>query len=384
MGFKNSKKKQNINDEVVAGSVEMLIRKSKLTATCEFDYQKLCKNCVGLLECKIERKGEYLNFIYDTKNVKSWSCILKESKEFQMLTLLDVKKLLRISKQYSFMLEPENLYYDIHGRIYVRDRDVYGTETMWDEGEFYRQYISLIGCTFSKKYTFQDYYEGGMDLLQEDNFLSEIAKCPDTEEVVAILYKEYESYKETHRNNYIEVVKKHYYAQKSSFAIICMVAMVALVISAYLTIWERPFQKAVIAANEAYLQLDYEATIEAMNTIDVDRMNSYQKYILAISSVKCENFNDKNEKNILNSISLNGDEKVMEYWIFINRLEMQKAQDIAMQFSSEQLLYYAYLKEKVAVENDSTMTGAEKQKRLSELEMALEPLKDEYSSLTEE
>ena len=255
---------------------------------------------------------------------------------------------------------------------------------MWDEGEFYRQYISLIGCTFSKKYTFQDYYEGGMDLLQEDNFLSEIAKCPDTEEVVAILYKEYESYKETHRNNYIEVVKKHYYAQKSSFAIICMVAMVALVISAYLTIWERPFQKAVIAANEAYLQLDYEATIEAMNTIDVDRMNSYQKYILAISSVKCENFNDKNEKNILNSISLNGDEKVMEYWIFINRLEMQKAQDIAMQFSSEQLLYYAYLKEKVAVENDSTMTGAEKQKRLSELEMALEPLKDEYSSLTEE
>ena len=65
MGFKNSKKKQNINDEVVAGSVEMLIRKSKLTATCEFDYQKLCKNCVGLLECKIERKGEYLNFIYD-------------------------------------------------------------------------------------------------------------------------------------------------------------------------------------------------------------------------------------------------------------------------------------------------------------------------------
>ena len=282
------------------------------------------------------------------------------------------------------MLEPENLYYDIHGRIYVRDRDVYGTETMWDEGEFYRQYISLIGCTFSKKYTFQDYYEGGMDLLQEDNFLSEIAKCPYTEEVVAILYKEYESYKETHRNNYIEVVKKHYYAQKSSFAIICMVAMVALVISAYLTIWERPFQKAVIAANEAYLQLDYEATIEAMNTIDVDRMNSYQKYILAISSVKCENFNDKNEKNILNSISLNGDEKVMEYWIFINRLEMQKAQDIAMQFSSEQLLYYAYLKEKVAVENDSTMTGAEKQKRLAELEMALEPLKDEYSSLTEE
>ena len=121
-----------------------------------------------------------------------------------------------------------------------------------------------------------------------------------------------------------------------------------------------------------------------MDSVEIARMDVPQKYILAVSCVKCESFNAENQKNILNTIALNGDEKVMEYWIHINRLETQEAADIAMQLSSDQLLYYAYLKEKTVVENDRTLSGEEKEARLSELESKLQPLKDEYSSLTEE
>lgn len=42
--------------------------------------------------------------------------------------------------------------------------------------------------------------------------------------------------------------------------------------------------------------------------------------------------------NILEQITLDGDEKMKEYWIYIGRLEVQKAQDIAMVKSNDELL----------------------------------------------
>lgn len=384
MNYKNSKKPNRKKEDTHSSSIETLRRKSQLTAADEFDYQKLCRSCNGLLDCVIEVLEEDLRFTYDTHEVTPWDEIRRESRELQLTALLDVKKLTAAAKQYDFMLTPDNLYYDIHGRIYVRDRDIYEAGAVFNEEEFSRQYKALAGHTFSRKYKFQDYYDGGMDLLKEEKLLDEIGACLNTDEITAALQSEYIHYSRMHRDKYMEVVKKHYYAQKRAFIILGIIAAASLALSAYFGIWERPYEKAVIEANEAYLKSDYAEAVEAMQAVDVERMNTYQKYILAVSSVKCENFNSENQNHILNSVSLNGDEKVMEYWIYINRLETAAAEDIAMQLSSNQLLYYAYLKEKAVVENGGTLSGEEKQKRLSELESKLKPLKDEYSSLIEE
>ena len=132
------------------------------------------------------------------------------------------------------------------------------------------------------------------------------------------------------------------------------------------------------------MQSDYDGTVEAMQNVEVERMNVSQKYILAYSCVRCESFSDDNMRNILNTISLNGDEKVMEYWIYINRLDTEKAVDIAMQESSNQLLFYAYLKEKAVIENDTSLSGKEKNERLSDIESKLKPLEEEFLTLTGE
>lgn len=55
-----------------------------------------------------------------------------------------------------------------------------------------------------------------------------------------------------------------------------------------------------------------------------------------------------------------------------------------MQQSSNQLLFYAWLKEKAVVENDAALSGAEKNERLSAIESKLKPLEEEFSALTEE
>lgn len=366
------------------GKVEIICRKSQLMAATEYDYQKLGRSYDGLLACTIEIMAESVKFVYDTCDVDAWDYICTEEKELQLAALFDVKRLAGIAKQFKFTLKPENLYYDIQGRVYVRDRDIYEENDAFSEEEFCRQYKALLGCTVCNKYKYEDYYEGGLDLLKENEFLKEIYECTEINEIANSIKSEYEYYKEVHKNKFIEVAKIHYKAQKVAFAVIVIISIAALTLCGYIAIWKSPYEAAVAKAYEAYLESDYEATVDAMAEVSIDRMNSSQKYILAVASVKCENFNTLNQSNILKSISLNGDEKVMEYWIHINRLETIEAEDIAMQLSSDQLLYYAYLKEKVVVENDSTLTGEEKQTRISALESKLEPLKKEYSSLTEE
>lgn len=367
-----------------ATEINETIRKSKLTASDEFEFRKLCRKQEGFLECSIEDDGENIRISYNAENLALWTYIRKEKRELVLSALEDVGRLSQLAKLYKFSLNPENLYYDIQGRVYVKARDIYGEEEEYSEEEFLKGYKSLIGCTLIKKYRFEDYENGGQDLLNEDGFLRELALCEDALQVVAKLHEEYDRYTKQHCEKYMEITRISNRNCKVLIVVMAVVLAIAAALAGYLVLWERPYEHAVIAANEAYLESDYGGVVEAMADVDVERMNGNQKYILAVSCVKCESFNDENMRNILNTITLNGDEKVMEYWIYINRLDTKKAADIAMQESSSQLLYYAYLKEKAVVENDSSLTGEEKNAKLSDIENKLKPLEEEYSTLTEE
>lgn len=366
------------------GTLKETIRKSKLAASNEFEFKRLTRRQEGFLNCSIEEEKESLIFTYDIQNVLPWTEIRREKRELMISALIDAGKLEQAAKLYHFTLAPENLYYDIQGRVFVKSRDIYNAEEEYSEEEFLREYKSLIGCTLVKKYKFEDYDNGGQDLLAEDKFLSVILTCTDVEQILEKLHEEYFRYRKIHRERFVEVSRAGNKGIKIALGITGILAAAGVAFLCWLFLWDRPYKDAVIAANEAYLQSDYNGTVEAMKDVEVERMNIPQKYILAYSCVRCESFSEDNMRNILNTISLNGDEKVMEYWIYINRLDTEKAADIAMQESSNQLLFYAYLKEKAVIENDTLLSGQEKNERLSEIESKLKPLEEEFSTLTEE
>ncbi len=384
MKLKKKELKNNVVIEEQLDKVVENIRKSQISAANEFEYKKLIRENNGFLDCSIEEDKESIIISYDIHNLNTWTFIKKEKLELIMSALMDVGRLHKIAELYKFSLNPTNIYYDIQGRAFIKTRDVYGAEEEFSNELFVRQYKSLIGCTLTKKYKFEDYDNGGQDLLKEDRFLNEIFECTEVEQIIEKLYGEYLRYREVHKEKFVEISKVKNKGYKVTVGITSLLIIVSMVLMGYFVVWERPYNRAVIAANEAYLQSNYSMTIEKMENVSVDRMNIYEKYILAVSCVKCESFNEENRRNILNTIALNGDEKVMEYWIYINRLDTEKAADIAMQESSNQLLYYAYLKEKAVIENDSSLTGQEKSTKLSSIENKLAPLENEYSTLTEE
>ncbi len=384
MKLKKKEWKNNIAINEKLDIVVENVRKSQMSAANEFEYKKLMRENNGFLNCSIEEDKESLIISYDTHNLNLWTFIKKEKLELIMSALMDVGKLHKTAELYKFSLSPTNIYYDIQGRAFIKTRDVYGAEEEFSNELFINQYKSLIGCTLTKKYKFEDYYNGGQDLLKEDKFLSEILDCTEVEQIIEKVYREYLRYREIHKEKFIEISKVKNKGYKVTLAIASLLIIASMGLMGYFILWERPYNQAVIAANEAYLQSNYSMTIEKMENVKVDRMNICEKYILAISCVKCESFNEENRRNILNTIALNGDEKVMEYWIYINRLDTEKAADIAMQESSNQLLYYAYLKEKAVIENDSSLTGQEKSTKLSSIDSKLAPLENEYSTLVEE
>lgn len=250
------------------------------------------------MNCSIEEEKESLSITYGIQNLYVFSSIKKEKRGLMITALIDAGRLWDIAKHYRFSLEPDNLYYDIQGRVYVKTRDVYATEEETTEKEFLDKLKSLVGCTLGKKYKYEDYYNGGLDLLKNDKLLGEIFECDEIEQVVDKLHKEYERYTSEHKEKFVEISRHKNKSRKISLAILSLVVVASLGLLGYVFLWERPYEQAVIAAHEAYLQSNYNGTVEAMKYVEVERMNNHQKYILAVSCVKCESFSDDNMNNI--------------------------------------------------------------------------------------
>ena len=278
------------NDNVI----EETVRKSHLNASSEFDFKKIGRRQEGFLNCTIEEDKESLTISYDIHNLLPWSEIRREKRELIFAALIDAGKLQNSAEMYNFTLNPDNLFYDIQGRVFVKARDVYGSDKEYAQEDFLKEYKSLIGSTLVKKYKVEDYNSGGEDLLSEDKFLSVIMECTDVEQILDKLHQEFFRYRKEHKARFVEISRLKNRTRKIALGISTIFFMISAALLSYQFLWIQPYEKAVIAANEVYLQSDYSGTIEAMAPVDVSRMNVYQKYILAYFCVRCESFSDDN------------------------------------------------------------------------------------------
>ena len=150
-------------------------------------------------------------------------------------------------------------------------------------------------------------------------------------------------------------------------------------------------QRAALAAQRAYVESDYVSVIDSLREIEPDAMDIHEKYILAVSYIKgqaVDNFSNEAKDNILSRLNVRGDSAVMDYWIYLGRLETREAEDIALKLSDNQLLLYAYLQERDQVSRDSSLNGSDKAQRVQELDGEIDKLAEklgiQYDKSTEE
>lgn len=352
--------------------------KSKMCAGSSYDIEKLTDNLQPFLECRVEEEKEIVNFYYNIQDRKILTELREEKKINRLRALLEVKRLYQIFQNYDFLLSPENLYYDRNYRIFIKSRDLYERGISGEKGNYLVQYKALIGYVMQKKYSYEDYLQGGNDLYRKNSFLKKLDERNSIEEVYDFLEEEFKLTNEIVLHKKVEVNKSWY--RLNSFCMIVAILLITVAVSAiaYLTLILLPRKSAMLSASERFLEGNYIKVIDDLQDIDMKYMDKYQKYVLAVSYVRSESLTPEQKDNILNSLTIDGEEKIKDYWIFLGRLNTAEAENIAMQRSDDELLLYAYMTEKAILEKNTEISGEEKIQKLSELEKKIEELAKQY------
>lgn len=345
-------------------------KKSSINANSDFDFYSLQRKSNFLIDCKINRTLDQVIFQFEYNHEQDFSNLREMPLVFKYQVLINVKNLIEDSKRIKISLSPNNLVFDSSMMPKAVMRDVY-KETKFDENDFVSQYKALIGYLLQNKYSFSDFYEGGNQLLLKSKSTSAYVDLMTTEEIINKLTEEYEKLQERIKTRLIEVDKRKYKQLEIAIKLSSVLLLFSIIAIGYFAIFRLPEEKTFNKANQGYINQDYITVKDTLSDIKISRMDKNTKYILAVSNVKTESLNDEQKNNILSSVSINSDDRILDFWIYLGKSNTEKAIDVAKQLGNKEYIAYAYMKEKVLVESDTSLSGAEREQKLKEIENSL-------------
>lgn len=364
------------NDEHL---LKEIYRKSTLSAEDTFDYMKLTMKVQGLVPCTFEETLEEVMFVYDVKELSPISHMKQEPEERKLQFLINFAKLYSIFTQYAVILNEKNLYYDENLMPLVKSRDIYGREHEAVDSEFLYSYKCIVGGILNKKYSVTQVLDSGLEILAKDKTVQEIITVKDVETLVQILKEKKDVYLKKKSEEIREVSRRRYLVWRAMAIVMLMIGLISGGMAIYYGAIRIPIEESLVKANERFITKDYVGCIDSIKAIEVENMDIHTKYILAVSYASTESFKKEEISNIVSKLSINTNEKELEYWICLGRLDVRQAQNLALTLSDDKLLIYAYMKEIDILENDTNMDGEEKKARLDTLNNEIQALGKKYS-----
>lgn len=183
---------------------KLIIKKLLNEIRLEKDKLFLLENCEHCIPCSTEIEEDYVIFEYDEDNLKNASDIQKNSLLDRLRFCYNCGCLEGLSKKYDFSMELKNLWIDINLMPYVLEKDKV------KDSKFLAKYKALIGTVLNPKYSFQDYYNGGIDLFKKDENLNAIADIYEVEEIREILLHKFLNLDKKIQHQYKKVKKVKY------------------------------------------------------------------------------------------------------------------------------------------------------------------------------
>lgn len=329
-----------------------------------------------LVDCIIEEQEDEIEFSFDVEGLKHCREIGSLGNE-KYRFLANCAGLLLLYGELNFTLQPDNLMFDLNLNPAVLVRDKQEGKT---EADFLHMYKSLCGAIINPKYSYSDYEKGGTDLFGKTAELKEITVIDTIENLRNYLIQKYESLSEIERAEKTFVSKKRYSVLKIMLPVLSVLVFVIGAFALYAYIRIIPYQDTLIKADDAYYAGNYVEVQDKLENITVDQLPLSQKFILSRSYVSSESMTQQQKTTVLNGITMNTDEAVMEYWIYLGRLEFDSAIDQAQKIDDNELLLYAYIKQLTTVKDNTTISGEEKSAKIKELEEKISAMTDEFAT----
>lgn len=286
--------------------------------------------------------------------------------------LSNINELAPLFEQFSFSLDPDNVYFDYNLSVKALRRDIQ-TSTQ-AQAEFLRQYKCLCGHVLQNKYDYSAYYNGGQTLLDKHKRLRQINKCETSDEIAALLMEWYE-------DTCLKVKKTKKLVNKKGFAILITVFVLAAIVAVAGSVYafytfrvQLPYEERLIAASNAYLHEDLDGVIATLRNESVSALPKEARYILARSYVQTESLSAQQKSQILSGLTLKTEDNIINYWIELGRRQYETAKDIAQRINDDELLLYCLLKYEVDTQQDTTLTGEEKTNKVDALQKEIDSL----------
>ncbi len=359
--------------------MEIRIRKSELKADDQDAYNYLVRDVPGLLPCEIEEDGEEILFVFRMDDMHSFNELSREFAEYQLRFLANFRELEDVYENYRFPLDSDNIFYDSNYMPYIAVRDI--REQGDDADPFLEVYKCIAAGTLNRRYDYETIRESGIEIVRKDKKVAFISECDDSDSLKAECRKRADHLHRVSAEEMVHIDRRRHEAVGILTWIVIAILILTLALTCYGTFVVLPRNRAVIRASRAYTVEDYVECIDDLASVRIEDMDSYTKYILAVSYARCEALEKEELSNVLASISIYSNEAELEYWIALGRGLYSQSQNRAMALSDDKLLIYSYMKELNHLESDVSMDGEEKQNRMNELSNAITEIGKKYTEV---
>lgn len=353
---------------------EETIKKAELSAATKFDLEKLSAAGEHFLDMTWREDGDDIIFCYDRSGLFPFDEVGKEDFVTVMNLLILAAKFEEDAKRYRFSMSPENVFFHPCGSIYVQSRDIRSDNA----DSFLEQYKALCGWALSGKYSYSDYLEGGEDLYAKHELTERLQNIRTVEELVQFLEEYRTEYLDRQKKEMISVSRLRHRILRIAFPIVAAWAVAASVYGGKQYFDTLPYMQAVNRAGNAYIENNYGELIEALQELSVEELDVDQKYILALAYLQSESLSEEQRQNAAKNVSVKSDERYLDYWIYIGRLDAKQAEETAMSLMDDELLLYAYLLDKELTQADDGLSGEEKQQSLKEIQSGIDEITKNY------
>lgn len=329
---------------------------------------------------QIEEEDEEIVMRFSLEGVRPLAEIKSEEAEYRWRFICNWYTLYPTWNDYKLYFDEDNIYYDNNFMPYIAFRDIRMPEDILDEEMFLEAYRQLAAGVLSNKYSYRQVVESGIEIVKKDKRASFVLEERSLSEFCLYVKQKADEIYEDNKQNKIRLDKKKYrFGVRIAVGILTLLLAV-IVYTGYQTLIVLPRDKAVIRASRAYTVQGYVDCIDCLKRIKTEQMDTYTKYILAVSYAKTEAMEKEELNNVLDKLSIYSNEVELEYWIAIGRSAYDRAENMAQALSDDKLLIYAYMKELNYLEGNVTMDGEEKQNRMAQLSNSITEIGKKYTT----
>lgn len=337
---------------------------------------------------QVEEDADHFKFLFQVDSgTKKWNDMEKLARNEKLRMLCNVAGLRNyLTTRLTFFLHPDNLVFDDNLMpmvIYRGIRDLVPPYHM-DEHMFHKQLQCLAIALFSKKFNFDQLYNGSLQNAKDTEFERQISETNDLTELVEFLQESYQTeQRKTEREMQAVPIKRFRMFKRLSIIMIVVSILLAAPL-AYFVFMRLPYQDNLLAANAEYLASDYNGVITTLEGENPEDLPSAVKYILATSYIQVENLSDQEKEVIMNNVSLKSNEDYLLYWIYNGRGEFDESLEKARFIDDPTLIMYGLIKQIEQTKNNPDLDGNERDEEVTNLQNELEEYREEYNVGTEE